>query len=255
MFTPKKASRQKRPLKVAIEGLAGSGKTFTALRLAFDLLAHNIGSRLLVIDTENESASLYADVECDDRRWEFDTVALGREHHTPTGFTEAYHWTVREGYDIIIMYSLSHAWHGALEQVDPIASGLSLPALWSYFCSPPGTITHIDDNAILRGRHVDKFPRFYRNENEFLIIAEKPKLTACPLCNEIGTLNRHGQLYGYDDQKLERFFRRVRDQFLIQKLDLLRTLGYSFPVAVVRLERWLNEFLFKRPRRMTTNPK
>jgi hypothetical protein len=122
MFTPKKASRQKRPLKIALEGLAGSGKTFTALRLAFDLLAHKIGSRLLVFDTENESASLYADVECDGRRWEFDTVALGREHHSPTGFTEAYRWAVREGYDLIVMDSLSHAWHGALEQVDQIAS-------------------------------------------------------------------------------------------------------------------------------------
>jgi len=48
-------------------------------------------------------------------------LCLGREHQNPAGFTEAYRWAVREGYDLIIIDSLSHAWHGALEQVDQIA--------------------------------------------------------------------------------------------------------------------------------------
>ena len=67
-FQAKKAVRTKRPLKVSVEGLSGSGKTFTALRLAFDMRRHGIGSKIVVMDSENGSASLYAGVEIDGER-------------------------------------------------------------------------------------------------------------------------------------------------------------------------------------------
>lgn len=120
-FEAKKAVRTKRPLKVSMEGLSGSGKTFTALRLAFDMIANGIGKKLVVFDSENESAGLYADVECDGRRWEFMHVTIGPEQQNPGTYAEAYRWAVGEGYDLVIFDSLSHAWHGALDQIDEYA--------------------------------------------------------------------------------------------------------------------------------------
>lgn len=120
-FQAKKAVRTKRPLKISLEGLSGSGKTYTALRLAFDMRRAGIGKRIVVLDSENGSASLYADVTEDGERWEFDTVDLTPDVCNPQGYAEAYRWAVSQGYDIIVFDSLSHAWHGALEQVDAMA--------------------------------------------------------------------------------------------------------------------------------------
>jgi DNA primase len=39
----------------------------------------------------------------------------------------------------------------------------------------------------------------------------------------------------------------------LNNIDLLRTLGYSFPEAVALLERWLTEFLTKRRPRVMSN--
>ena len=40
---------------------------------------------------------------------------------------------------------------------------------------------------------------FYRSDEEWTTIAERLKQTACPHCREVGTLIRHGYLYGFDE--------------------------------------------------------
>jgi hypothetical protein len=40
---------------------------------------------------------------------------------------------------------------------------------------------------------------FVRDAGEFNAAAERFKLTPCPHCKAVGTLNRHGYLYGFDD--------------------------------------------------------
>jgi len=40
---------------------------------------------------------------------------------------------------------------------------------------------------------------FYRNDQEWNAIAQQLKLTPCPHCRVVGTLNRHGSSYGYDE--------------------------------------------------------
>lgn len=120
-FEAKKAKRSRRPLKISMEGLSGQGKTYTALRLAFDMKRHGIGKRIVVLDSENESAGLYAGVTQDGDVWEYDTVDLPQDKRTPEGYTEAYNWAVSQGYDIIIVDSLTHAWHGAQRSVDRYA--------------------------------------------------------------------------------------------------------------------------------------
>jgi hypothetical protein len=109
----KPASKQQAKLRLALIGLAGSGKTYSALSVATHLVP---GGKIAVIDTERGSASLYAD------RFSFDVLDL--ERHGPEDYCEAIEAAEQAGYDVVVIDSLSHAWagrDGALEQVDKIA--------------------------------------------------------------------------------------------------------------------------------------
>ncbi len=121
-FEVKKARRQRRPLKINLEGVSGSGKTYTALRLAFAMRRAGIGKKIIVADSENESAGLYEGVVQDGERWEYDVCPMPTEKQNPVGYTEAYEYLVGQGFDIIIGDSLTHAWYGAQEIVDKYAA-------------------------------------------------------------------------------------------------------------------------------------
>jgi hypothetical protein len=54
---------------------------------------------------------------------------------------------------------------------------------------------------------------FYRNAAEWLAIAERLKQTPCPHCKMVGTLIRHGFLYGFDDNSPQRKTLRARRIF------------------------------------------
>jgi hypothetical protein len=97
MFTKAKKSQAK--LRMAIEGPSGSGKTYTALSIA-----KGLGARVALIDTEHASASKYAGL------FDFDTCSL-REFH-PQKYIDAIKAAGNEGYDVIIVDSLSHGWSG-----------------------------------------------------------------------------------------------------------------------------------------------
>lgn len=131
VFVAKKAKRTRRPLKISAEGVSGGGKSMTALRIAYDMRRNGIGKNIVVFDTENESAGLYAGMEIDGERWDFMHVDMPADKRNPSGFAEAYDWAVSQGYDIVIFDSLSHAWHGALEQVDQMARGGDKMRAWA----------------------------------------------------------------------------------------------------------------------------
>lgn len=108
----KKATRAQAKLRMALVGPSGAGKTYTALSIA-----RHLGSRVAVIDTEHGSASKYAGDAAD-----FDVLEL--ETFAPRTYVEAIKAAEREGYDVIVIDSLSHAWMGkggALEMVDAAA--------------------------------------------------------------------------------------------------------------------------------------
>jgi hypothetical protein len=108
-FTFKKASKAQAKARVALMGVTGSGKTYTALKIATDM-----GGTIAVIDTEHSTASKYADT------FTFDTLSLNS--YEPDTYVAAI--KAAEGYDVLVIDSLSHAWagkNGALEQVDQIA--------------------------------------------------------------------------------------------------------------------------------------
>ena len=93
----KKAERKRVKLRLAVEGPSGSGKTMTSLMIAQGLVP---GGKYAVIDTENDSASLYAHV-C-----EFDTAAL-EPPYTPERYIKLIE-QAQNHYDVLIIDSASH---------------------------------------------------------------------------------------------------------------------------------------------------
>ena len=114
-ITFRPASRQKARLRMALDGVSGSGKSFTALRFAFSL-----GKRVAVINAENEGAiEFYKGLSPDGTPFEFDVCYL--PDFSPTSYTAAILQAGKEGYDVLVIDSLSHAWAGvggALELKD-----------------------------------------------------------------------------------------------------------------------------------------
>src|SRR6185437_507710 len=101
-FQPRKAQKHSVKLKMAIQGPSGSGKTEGALALAKNFVPN---AKILVVDTENESASLYAD------RYDFDTIPLTAPY-TSERYRKAMQAAVDGGYDVLIVDSLTQQWDG-----------------------------------------------------------------------------------------------------------------------------------------------
>lgn len=99
-FSFTKAERKKAKLKLNLNGASGSGKTYSAL-----VLASSLGKKIAVIDTENESASLYAN------EFNFDTLPL-KPPYSPERFAGAIHAAYNMGYEVLIIDSASHEWIG-----------------------------------------------------------------------------------------------------------------------------------------------
>lgn len=102
------ATRQQSKLRMTLDGPAGSGKTYTALRFAHALAN---GGRIAVIDTERGSASKYAGEAPDGIPWAFDTLQLLQ--FSPEKYTEGIVAAGRAGYSVLVIDSLSHAWEGS----------------------------------------------------------------------------------------------------------------------------------------------
>jgi hypothetical protein len=110
---------------MTIDGPAGSGKTYTALRFAHTL-AHTLGNsnpKIALIDTEHGSASKYVGEAPDGIPWQFDVVNL--ENFSPEKYAEMITLAGKYGYPVLVIDSLTHAWEGtggALEIKDRISS-------------------------------------------------------------------------------------------------------------------------------------
>lgn len=103
----KQATRQQSKLRMTIDGPAGSGKTYSALRFAHALAQ---GGKIAFIDTERGSASKYVGESPDGIPWMFDVLELTQ--FSPEKYTEAIVAAGKMGYAVLIIDSLSHAWEG-----------------------------------------------------------------------------------------------------------------------------------------------
>jgi hypothetical protein len=101
-FTFRPAVREQVGLIVGLAGGTGSGKTFTALRLASGMAG---AKRFCVIDTEAGRAKHYAD------QFTFDHGDL-EPPFTPARYTEAIVAADKGGYPVIVVDSTSHEWAG-----------------------------------------------------------------------------------------------------------------------------------------------
>jgi hypothetical protein len=108
-----RAQKKKQKLKIALAGISGSGKTYSALTLAFSMC-----KKVCVIDTECGSASLYSD-----HFPEYDVLELTAPY-SPQRYMQAIDTVEKAGYECIIIDSLSHEWNGAggcLSMVDAVS--------------------------------------------------------------------------------------------------------------------------------------
>lgn len=104
-FTFIPAVREQVHLIIGLAGASGSGKTFSAFRLARGLAA---GRRFAVVDTERGRAKHYAGPEFG---FDFDHCDLDAPF-TPQRYTEAIESAADAGYPVIIVDSVSHEWYG-----------------------------------------------------------------------------------------------------------------------------------------------
>lgn len=116
-FQIRRAERKQARLRLGLCGPSGSGKTYSALKLAAGLVAGTDG-KIVVIDTERRSASLYADIT------EYDVLDLAPPY-SPERYREAIaqacDYVGRNG--VVIIDQISHAWAGEgglLEYVDAL---------------------------------------------------------------------------------------------------------------------------------------
>lgn len=105
----KPAVKSQLKARLALSGPSGSGKTYTALRIA-----RLLSDKIAVIDTENDSASRFAD------EFTFDTLNL----RSPTigQYCEAMTAAASSGYGALLVDSMSHAWEWAKSEVDRITA-------------------------------------------------------------------------------------------------------------------------------------
>ena len=102
-MTIEKATRKKQKLRLLIEGAAGSGKTMTALKIAKGLVGED--AKIVVLDTENGSASLYSD------RFDFYTTEL-KPPYSPQNYILKIKEIEKFKADLCIIDSMSMVWSG-----------------------------------------------------------------------------------------------------------------------------------------------
>lgn len=100
------AKRQGARLLIQLSGVSGSGKTYTALQLAYGL-AGNDGDKIIGIDTENRRMSLYADALPNGAR--FRTLDFYAPF-SPKRYIEAIQAACNAGAEVIVIDSVTHEW-------------------------------------------------------------------------------------------------------------------------------------------------
>ena len=100
----KQAKKEHSKLRIGISGASGFGKTYSALLLAKGIAGD--WDKVAVIDTENGSANLYADLG------PFNTLSLNAPY-SPERYIKAIGLCQKAKMEVIIIDSVTHEWTGA----------------------------------------------------------------------------------------------------------------------------------------------
>lgn len=103
----RQSERKKAKIKMALQGSAGSGKTYSGLLLAHGLSGGDY-SKVAIIDTENGSADLYAHLG------NYNVLTLPQPFSTES-YIKAIDVCERAGMEVIIIDSISHCWDYLLD--------------------------------------------------------------------------------------------------------------------------------------------
>ncbi len=120
----RKVKREGARLVIGIAGLSGSGKTYSALQLAFGL-ANFDASKVGFIDTENKRGSLYGDALIDPQTGEVSQFLIGdlEPPFTPQRYADAIREFQAAGVEVLVIDSITHEYEGTggvLEMREPL---------------------------------------------------------------------------------------------------------------------------------------
>lgn len=112
-FKVQKAEREKIAVKIAVMGASGSGKSFSALRLASGMISemnkegtlNNTNGRILYANTEGSRGRYYAN------EFDYDIVDL-EPPYNPEMFVDLITYATEEKYSVLIIDSSSEEWTG-----------------------------------------------------------------------------------------------------------------------------------------------
>lgn len=99
----RKAERKKAKLRLGISAPSGAGKTFSSLNMAYGITGD--WAKVGLIDTENGSGDLYAHLG------EYSVIPI-EAPYTPDKYIQAIKLFEDNGFEVIVVDSLSHAWAG-----------------------------------------------------------------------------------------------------------------------------------------------
>lgn len=178
----KKAVKTDAKLRLAINGPAGSGKTYTSLAIGTALAN---GKPIAVVDTEHGSASKYADL------FEFDVMELAAPFH-PNKYVEAITEAASAGYGVIVLDSLTHAWNGEgglLDIVEMIAKRMKNPNTFAAWKDATPIQNKLIEAIIAADIHIIAT---MRSKTEYVLNDNKPR--------KVGTspVQREGFEYEFD---------------------------------------------------------
>lgn len=103
-FEVRKAQRQGARLLIQLSGVSGSGKTYTALQLAYGLAGQD-ANKVVMIDTENRRGSLYANA----LPQPFNIIDFYAPF-SPSRYIQAIEAAVNAGAEVIVIDSVTHEW-------------------------------------------------------------------------------------------------------------------------------------------------
>ncbi len=103
-FVVKRAKKKNKILRIGLSAASGFGKTYGALLLAKGILKGDL-SKCCVIDSENDSASLYEDLGG------YSTINLSAPY-SPERYIEAIRCAESHGFEVIVIDSITHEWDG-----------------------------------------------------------------------------------------------------------------------------------------------
>lgn len=117
----REAQRAGARLVIGLAGVSGSGKTYTALQLAYGL-ANGDASKVGLLDTENRRGSLYADI-LKNKAKQVQRFKIGDLYSpfSPQRYVDAILAFQEAGVEVLVIDSVSHEWNGlggVLDMVD-----------------------------------------------------------------------------------------------------------------------------------------